>query len=1002
MADIQSRAGVLASAFFAVGPLKKAAGGLTWMAQGGQRTWRMLSIMLRPSPPPLPPEELQRITDEPADRFDAIQAAVRMSDEEVDSRRRTARVSVVAHTLAAALLLAWAILAPRLGLAPGLTAVLPWAILAVVAARLLQKSHDHYHLKHRALVPFREWIRKPENILMPVFEDGIPAQAVVRGIGIVILGAAVAPVAAWAQGLATPGAVQVLASQLPASDLSLQWVQRIFPSFFSASGISTAQDATAQLLALVNTMLLTAASGFLLYEVIGGIVAAAHTGRVFSERYHGPWVPVRVALGVGAVVPISGYCVAQLLIIQITIFGYQLANTAWSAHVQLAMAISPVQGPSLPVESRWSIAPGGGTVSVPPDMVAQLPTLQALLSSELCYHAARWGSRLVGEVQNPPAEPRQQGSTALRAGQRPQYAMPPVTGTDVTGARVWDYGQVCGSISWPVRAARTVAAAPAGASQQAALRIANESRIAEREQAMRDFDIARAEAFGRFVAAVRQDQAMHWVAAVASPGFIPDGTMPDLTATAGNILTAYGSFKSEILTASTVLSATLNREARVAAMDRVTALGWAAAGAVQPALASMNRTVVERVVELPTIQGFNPGSMAASRDTQAIFALGQRHLSEAIYAALPLRSQTGAPATPQMAEVDAVRELRTNPDTAVSTMLARLSRSIFRSMEGMARLDATDPLTSIRNHGQAMEATLLGGWATWTLMNTAVGAISGGAEGVSNSILGLFGAGVPSMAIARAMGAALNAVATFVSTFFWWALALAALYSTVLPMLGFIFWMFAVAGQITYLIEAVVGAAFWAFAHVKSDNGQEFVGNAQRHGYSIAFNSAFRPTLMVIGLVLGHVVFAVTATFVNATFALAVDSAFAGEAFYGSRIISPVGLLVLMAMLFYIHYQLAVRSYALITELPDRVARWSGASGEGLGESGHFEEANRTVVAGVMTQTRAYGGAAGAARRVGTDTGKEADHRNRKAGTPGDGTSDNAVKPVSGQKDGGV
>ena len=51
--------------------------------------------------------------------------------------------------------------------------------------------------------------------------------------------------------------------------------------------------------------------------------------------------------------------------------------------------------------------------------------------------------------------------------------------------------------------------------------------------------------------------------------------------------------------------------------------------------------------------------------------------------------------------------------------------------------------------------------------------------------------------------------------------------------------------------------------------------------------------------------------------------------------------------------------------------------------------------------TRAYGGAAGAARRVGTDTGKEADHRNRKAGTPGDGTSDNAVKPASGQKDGG-
>ncbi len=980
-----SRAAEIAGHLVAARPLAKAMGGLGWIAGSGARTWRMLSIMFRPAPPPLPPEALAAMPDEPAARFAAFREAVGWSDADVERQRKAVRASFLTYAVAAALILLWAVLAPGLGYAPGATAALPWVILLVVLARMVERSHEHHHLRHRRLTPFREWVARPENIFLPVFDGAPPAGAVVKGIGLVVLAAAAAPAAALAQGLGTPSAISVLAADLPATDLSLQWVQRIFPSFFPAMGVTAAQDATAQLVALVNTMLLTAAAFYLLYEVISGVVAAAHSGKVFSARFNGPWVPVRVVLGVGAVFPVAGYCVAQLLVIYITLFGYKLANEAWKAHVQVAMAMAPTQGPGIPVESRWSVAPGGGTVSVPPDVVAQLPTLQAVLSSELCFHAARWGSRLAGETQTPPAQPRQQGSTALRAGQRPQFALPPEAGVDVPGARVWDYGQVCGSVSWPVRESRPPTTLPAGASNLVQIRIAAENRVAEREQAMREFDVARAEAFGRLVSAVRRDEAMNWVAAAAAPGFVPTGQMPDVNATMGRIIQAYGQFKSEIVTASTVLGATLNRDARAAALDRINALGWAAAGAVQPALASMNRTVIERATELPTIQGVNPGALASGRDMQAIFERAQRLVSEAVYAAIPAQPLGGSAALPAMAEIDAVRELRTNPDTAISTWLARLSRRIFNSLEGMARLDATDPLTSIRNHGQAMEAVLLGGWATWAAVNTAVGGVRGAADGVSNSFAGWFGAGIISQGLAGAMHAALTAASAFVNTFFWWALAISALYSTVLPMLGYMFWMFAVAGAITYLIEAVVGAAFWAFAHVKSDNGQEFVGNAQRHGYSIVFNSAFRPTLMVIGLALGHVVFAVTASFVNVTFGLAVDSAFAGEAFYGSRIISPVGILVLMAMLFYVHYQLAVRSYSLITELPDRVARWSGASGENLGEDGHFREANSTVVGGVMSQTRNFGMSANAASKAAGKAGDQADHQGRQGGGTGGG-----------------
>lgn len=1003
MSEAFDRAARIGGHLIAAKPLARAMGGLGWMAGSAARTWTMLSALFRPAPPPLPPEDLKGLPTDPTERFAALQRAVGWSSRDVDAQRKGARASFVSYFVASVLLLVWAVAAPGLGMAPGATAILPWVILIVTAAKMIQRSQDHYHLKHRRLTPFREWIAKPENVLLPLFEDAPPAGAVVKGIALVVLGAALAPVAAMANGLATPSAIQVLAAELPASDLSLQWVQRIFPSFFPAMGVSAAQDATAQLLALVNTMLLTAGAFYLLYEVVSGVVAAAHTGKVFSERYHGPWVPVRVAVGVGSVFPVAGYCVAQLLVIYVTLFGYKMANEAWKAHVQLAMAISPVQGPGLPADGRWSIAPGGGTVSVPPDLVAQLPTLQGLITSELCFHAARWGSRVAGQTNNPPEQPQLQNARGL-AGARPMFALPPVSGTDQGNNRVWDYGQVCGSISFPIRPAPSATAPPPGAPNLVVLRIAAENRVAERAQAMRDYDIARAQAFSRLVTAVRTNNGMNAVAALSSQGYT--GEIPNVNEITQRIIQAYGQFKSDLITASTTLSATLNREARAGAMDRVNQLGWAAAGAFQPALASMNRTVVERVVELPAIQGVNVGAFASTRDMREILERSQRFVGEAIYAAFPvLAAANGVGTNGSMSEINTIRELRTNPDTAISTWMARMSRRIFQSFEGMARLDTVDPLTSIRNHGQAMEAVLLGGMATWTVVNVAFGGAEGAADGVSNSIAGWFGAGVPAQGVTRAIRAGLAAMGSFVTSFFWWGLAISALYSTVLPMLGYMFWLFAVAGAITYLIEAVVGAAFWAFAHVKSDNGQEFVGNAQRAGYSILFNSAFRPTLMIIGLALGHVVFAVTASFVNGTFAMAVDSAFSGEAFYGSRIISPVGLLVLAGMIFYIHYQLAVRSYSLITELPDRVARWSGASGEGLGEAGHFEEANRTVVGGVMSRTTAYGASAGAMSRAFKSGGQDADHGNHRPGRDG-GAADGpgpdlpGIRPVSGPKGG--
>ncbi len=677
-----------------------------------------------------------------------------------------------------------------------------------------------------------------------------------------------------------------------------------------------------------------------------------------------------------------------------------MANVVWTGYLGTALGMTQASGPGLSGDGRWAVIPGGGAVTVPPDLVAQLPALTALLSSETCYQAARWDSRTQGQSQTPPEQPTPRGSSGLSHATRPLFVLPPVNGTPITGGRQWDYGQLCGSITWQVRPATSadssgtvvpVATDPSGAPY---VTVPAETNIDQRAVYLQTFDNARADAFGTLVTAMRNggNGPAALAAAMASPGYIPDGNVPDIAGKMTTVLTAYGAFKSSMLSASSTLSASLNQSARASMMTRAQSLGWAAAGAIQPAVVRSNATVVSRVMEQPSVLGPNPDSLSMSPNMKQIYGLAQAQLTEALYTALPdtTTSQRTGGGSSGFPEIDTVRDLRTNPETSLTTWLSRLSERVFVSAQGMAQLNPTDPLSSIQDHGQVMEAILLGGQATWMMINAAAGAGEKISDGVSASLAGWFGAGVVTGAIAGAIKGVVTGFAGFVNSYFWWALALAAIYSTVLPMLGYLFWVFAIVGCIVFLIEGVVGSAFWAFAHVRTDGSGEFVGPAQKHGYSILFNMAFRPSLMVIGLVMGHVAFAISAGFVNATFALGAGAAFSGEAVYGSRIMSPMSIIVLMCMLFYIHYQLAVRSYSLITQLPDRVARWSGASGENLGEEGHFEGTHSTIVGGVVRQTATAGQVA---RTIGNGNRQQQQDSNPTPGQP-----QGSVQPAPGSR----
>ena len=155
----------------------------------------------------------------------------------------------------------------------------------------------------------------------------------------------------------------------------------------------------------------------------------------------------------------------------------------------------------------------------------------------------------------------------------------------------------------------------------------------------------------------------------------------------------------------------------------------------------------------------------------------------------------------------------------------------------------------------------------------------------------------------------------------------------------------------SYAVEAVAAASIAAFMHIRMD-GDEMINQEQKAIYGIILNGAMRPTLLLVGLIASQKLFAVMATYLNRTFASAMLSS------QGNSLIGIVGIIVMLAILMYMHYQLAIRSLRMITEVPKMVSQILGVQDGDRGEN----ESHSEVFGAVSRSTRSAG--AGLAARA--------------------------------------
>lgn len=118
------------------------------------------------------------------------------------------------------------------------------------------------------------------------------------------------------------------------SDLSVWFLGNIFGSNLIESSSMPISDIKllSGVFGVFNQVALVVAMIIVTYTVIAGSLNTASEGKALGEKWNSVWMPVRTSMGVAMLVPKggSGYCMAQYLVMWLTLQGVGAADTVWN------------------------------------------------------------------------------------------------------------------------------------------------------------------------------------------------------------------------------------------------------------------------------------------------------------------------------------------------------------------------------------------------------------------------------------------------------------------------------------------------------------------------------------------------------------------------------------------------------------------------------------------------------------------------------------------------
>jgi len=140
-----------------------------------------------------------------------------------------------------------------------------------------------------------------------------------------------------------------------AGDLSISMLlQPVFGSLFGGTGDGPMGEA----ILTFNACCLTIGGLLAAYTMVFGTMQTAHEGEMLGKRWSSMWVPIRLAVGTAALVPIGSFCAIQMLVAWLVIQGIGLADTVWATFTHSALASEKLASGTAPTANVSKLAFG--------------------------------------------------------------------------------------------------------------------------------------------------------------------------------------------------------------------------------------------------------------------------------------------------------------------------------------------------------------------------------------------------------------------------------------------------------------------------------------------------------------------------------------------------------------------------------------------------------------------------------------------------------------------
>lgn len=137
---------------------------------------------------------------------------------------------------------------------------------------------------------------------------------------------------------------------IPASDQSIYYLGQVFGFVGNILPVTNAPILLGVMFRALNTLVLAVAALIVVYVTVVGVVKTAAEGEFLGRQWSSIWVPLRMVLGIAALVPTpSGYSSIQIVMMWVVIQGIGAADLVWTTVIKYTQLMgSPLATVSVP------------------------------------------------------------------------------------------------------------------------------------------------------------------------------------------------------------------------------------------------------------------------------------------------------------------------------------------------------------------------------------------------------------------------------------------------------------------------------------------------------------------------------------------------------------------------------------------------------------------------------------------------------------------------------